>query len=592
VTVLAAPSDAAHAAAPPRADHATVSRATALYGVHAYHTKVPPEGVEPFVLEHSPAGGVVLDPFCGSGMTGVAARRLGRRPILFDLSPAAVHITKGYLSQCETGKFRAATERIASRCEDERALLYRCTCHRCGGSANTAYVIWSDVRACPSCSANFRLWEQRATGLRRLTCPACGTSFVKALGKLVGEAPVSVSLDCVQCGRVEREPTEEDRMRCATSLSGVANWYPRVDFGRNREMWRVGHADLGISTVADFYSPRNLRALAALWAAIHDESDHAVRHALEFTFTAIVNRASRRYQWNAKRPTNVLGGTLYVSSLRYEFNVFDLWRRKVAAVRRYLLATQREHGHAIVAQATATALPLADASIDYCFTDPPFGANIVYSDCSLLWEAWLDRFTSDRHQAVIHRHRKVDDGGKALPEYATLMALSLREIHRVLKPGARATVVFQNTHGEVWEAILEAITSAGFGIEAADTLHKSQPSFKGVKAQLDGERVAASDVVLTLSRAQGRSGSGPARTIEADLSAVWSAVEHAIRAAGGSRRSRSTGHLYAIALAAALNGGMQPTTVSFERVEAWLRERCREVEGSWRFREGNDDDVP
>ena len=44
------------------------------------HTAAMPEGLaEFFVKACSPPGGVVLDPFAGSGTTPVVARRLGRR---------------------------------------------------------------------------------------------------------------------------------------------------------------------------------------------------------------------------------------------------------------------------------------------------------------------------------------------------------------------------------------------------------------------------------------------------------------------------------------------------------------------------------
>ena len=36
---------------------------------------------------------------------------------------------------------------------------------------------------------------------------------------------------------------------------------------------------------------------------------------------------------------------------------------------------------------------LGAESVDYVFTDPPFGSNIFYSDMSLFHEAWLGRRT-------------------------------------------------------------------------------------------------------------------------------------------------------------------------------------------------------
>src|SRR5437763_13957012 len=62
------------------------SKNTPAYNTHSYPTKVPPEAIEPFLRHHTRPGDLVLDPFCGSGMTGLAARRLGRRAELNDLS--------------------------------------------------------------------------------------------------------------------------------------------------------------------------------------------------------------------------------------------------------------------------------------------------------------------------------------------------------------------------------------------------------------------------------------------------------------------------------------------------------------------------
>ena len=97
-------------------------------------------------------------------------------------------------------------------------------------------------------------------------------------------------------------------------------------------MWRAQHEVQGIATSADFFTPRNLHALSALWEAIGQVEEDVIRAGLRFVFTASVNRASRRYQWHPRRPTNVLSSTLYLASLNYEFNVFSLFRRKLATI--------------------------------------------------------------------------------------------------------------------------------------------------------------------------------------------------------------------------------------------------------------------
>ena len=66
---------------------------------------------------------------------------------------------------------------------------------------------------------------------------------------------------------------------------------------------------------------------------------------------------------------------------------------------------------------------ISDASIDYVFTDPPFGSNIYYSEPNLIWEAWLGELTDATEEAVVHR--KNDGGTKRLPDYARLMQAAL-----------------------------------------------------------------------------------------------------------------------------------------------------------------------
>ena len=69
---------------------------------------MPPEAIRPFISAFTQPGETVFDPFCGSGMTGVAALMEGRHALLSDLSPAAVHITRNYTRPCDPDAFAAA----------------------------------------------------------------------------------------------------------------------------------------------------------------------------------------------------------------------------------------------------------------------------------------------------------------------------------------------------------------------------------------------------------------------------------------------------------------------------------------------------
>lgn len=540
------------------------SRATSIYGVHAYHTKVPPEAIVPYLEHYLPRGGVCLDPFAGSGMTGVAALLSGRRAILNDLSPAATHIASNYTTPCDPDAFTRSVRRMLEWAEPQIAPLYAVSCPTCDGPAVTEYLVWSDVRACPQCATPIAVWDGIARGasVRAMRCPSCRREFDKNAARVVGERPVEANLSCERCrGRVAIAVRPEDMALTSRRRVDVPYWYPSIAFGPDWEMWRGGHRELGITEVADFWSNRNLAALSVLHEGTRREPDSRLRSALLFAFTAIVNRASRRYQWNAKRPTNVLGGTLYIASLRYEFNVLSLFRRKVAAVTRYYRAVPGSPGAVTVREGSATDLDhVPSGSVDYCFTDPPFGANIYYADASLMWESWLGRLTDRSLEAVVSRRRQ----GKGLADYQELMSRSFAEIRRCLKPDGLATVVFQNTDESVWRAIQDAAVDGGLHLLAASTLHKLQPSFKGIKATQAGERVAASDVVLTLSPTARRDVQAVAMAADAE-GVVRDALAREIRSAS-TARLRSAAHLYAVAISALLDSGLETDGWTFARV--------------------------
>jgi DNA modification methylase/transcriptional regulator with XRE-family HTH domain len=473
-------------------------KSSTSYRAHSYHTKVPPEAIKPFIEAHTSAGDIVADPFCGSGMTGVAALQTGRRGLLSDLSPAAVHIARNYTSYCAPKDLKSAYDKVAAHVASTMAWLYR---PLGGDKRNIEYMTWSDVFACKHCSHAFAYWDVYRSS-DRIVCSSCGEAGYKPDYKWIGEQPVEVHVT-KSAGRVESRPASEwDKILIGEIEDApIPYWTPSVAFGSDREMWRASHAAMGITDASHFFTRRNLHALSALRHAITMLSDGRVREALMFAFTASVNRASRRYQWNEKRPTNVMTGTLYISSLRYEWNVWSLFRRKVADVIRYYEAFPLNAPKVDVFQRSADDLScVPDGAADLVFMDPPFGSNIFYADSSLLWEAWLGTMTDRSHEMVVNGDSMRVAEAKDLKQYGGLMEQAFSGVSRILRPDGRAVLVFSNSNDEVWEAIQDAMSGAGLSVDEVRLLDKGQPSIKGVKGGQGKERVTQIDLMLTLRR--------------------------------------------------------------------------------------------
>lgn len=481
---------------------------TLVYNVHSYPTKVPHHAILPLIARFTRPAELVLDPFCGSGMAGVASLLLGRNAVLVDIAPAAIHIASNYVTPCDASALASEAKKILERLQGEVAPLYDTVCDRCHGPATIEYTVWSDVFGCTSCGGEILYWDaavdkDAGTVRRTLVCPICGRGSAKVDLLWRRSVPVSTKYSCrAGCGRLtERAITPvEAGLSARIETEPITDWHPSTAFSRNREMWRKSHEVMGITSVDRFYTRRNLRALAGLWREIQAIADARLGSALRFVFTAIVNRASRRYQWNAKRPTNVQTGTLYIASLNYEWNVLSLFRRKLGNVLTYYRTYSNFTGRAVVLRDSATILKdLRENSVDYVFTDPPFGGNIYYSDCALLWESWLGEYTDEQLEILIHRKRR-NRGGNSVADYQRLLTKALTRIYEVLKPDGWASVVFHSSDAVVWHALQQSVDHAGFELVNTTGLNKGQPSIKGLKGKRGEEQVAAVDVILHLRK--------------------------------------------------------------------------------------------
>jgi hypothetical protein len=504
-----------------------------FYKAHSYPTKVPHPAIMRFLLHYTEPGDVVLDGFCGTGMTGLAAQACGmppndlrreieqemgevkwgpRRAVLSDLSPAATFIAAGVNLPVDAKAFDRRSAEILEEFEAEWGWMYKTTDER-GRERTIDYVVWSEVFTCPTCAGPVVFYDvaYRPTTGRvdpSFNCPACGKELTKDTverRKVRTRSLVGDSID-----RVEFRPVE------MVYRSGSAKNVKRPDDGDQAVLRRIAGLTLpgavpaealpietmvhgsrlapkGFTHVHHLWGDRALVSLSALWSTASTEENLPLRTALLFW----IEQAVWGLSWMNRHKTlqfgkiggsavnNYLSGVYYVPSLHAETNpIYNLAGSQVSRGKRASLvktwdASPARVGSVAISTGSSTRLELPDESVDYVFVDPPFGANIPYSDLAILVESWHGVRTNAVEEAVMGRAARFV---RTLSEYGELMQQCFAEFHRLLKPGRWMTVEFSNSSNEVWLTIQHALARAGFVVADTRIIDKEQLSYRQVTA--------------------------------------------------------------------------------------------------------------
>lgn len=479
-----------------------------IYLAHTYHTKVPYKAIMRYILHYTIPGDIIMDAFSGTGMTGVAANLCGdekiveslnltsveigrRKSILSDLSPAASFITANYNMGLDGLKWEKRMERLIKLSEKKYQKFYR-TKHENGEYGEINYIVWSDIFECPNCNNEIvfydNAFDEKTSILKdNFVCPYCDGLLNKSKMNRVYETKYDYALnEFVEIGKQKPvlidyifnkkkyqkklDEFDYDLIKEIDNYS-LNEWFPKDELpsGVNTQQPISSHK---FKHVHQFYTKRNLIILSDLMNRIDSEfkKDLPMKLALQ---SILYNLVSKLVRYNfGKRGNGILNGTLYVSSLNAEANVYKILKGKVKDLTKALIVQSKTTISGI--QSASDSL-LNDNSIDYIFTDPPFGANINYSELNFIWESWLKVKTATKKEAIVNKVQE-----KGLDEYKALISDCFNNYYRVLKPGRWITVEFSNSKASVWNSIQEAMQKAGFVIANVAALDKKQGSFKAV----------------------------------------------------------------------------------------------------------------
>jgi len=520
-----------------------------LYKAHSYHTKVPHLAIVPSILHYTEPGDIVLDGFGGSGMTGVAAQWCGtapaayrhgvesewkkqgrpaprwgaRRVILNDLSPAAAFMAANYNLPFDVDAFSKAGKQLLKDVEHEIGWMYETLQTDGITKGRIEYTVWSEIFTCPHCAGevNFldeALDEDSKRVKDSFSCPHCGADLNKdnlnrvlesridpASGEKWKRVKFCPSLISYVSGGVRREkqPDKSDLAILAKiEAMPLPSDMPTVRFPIEQMYHGSRIAPKGFSHIHHFFLPRAAQAMALLWHKANSHPNFRIREMLLFYVEQAIWGLSvlNRYQpIQQGRPggsqvNRQLTGVYYVGSQHAEcspqYNLGLKLDRLGKAFRDYKTA----NGNAAISTGTATGIPIPDGSVDYVFTDPPFGENIFYADLNFLVESWHRVTTDAKPEAIVDKFKN-----KALPQYQHLMQRCFAEYYRVLKPGRWMTVVFSNSKAAVWNAIQVALQQAGFVVAEVTALDKVQGSYR----QVTSTTAVKQDLVISAYKPNG-----------------------------------------------------------------------------------------
>lgn len=438
---------------------------TSMYLMHKYWARKPHNVVAEYIKHYSKEGEIVLDPFVGSGVTTIEALKHGRKAIAIDLDPMATFITRMTVLPINLEDFKKQFTEIKKKLKTSIDSLYQTTCSKCNKKTIASAFIWKDnkptlVRYTCSCSKGTQWKEVDGSDLQKIK---------------------------------EIEETE------------IPIWYPD-----NELIWNTRVNVHKGTKVSDLFTRRNLIALSKIYHEIEASEDESLRNILEFTFSSALPQASKlvfvirrrgRSKGKVEKSKPEVGSWAtrgyWIPPEHFEINAWNCFENRFKKVYRGKEESNKEIQHVKEASKfdelnndknvltkTHNALELLsiipEESIDYVFTDPPYGDSVPYLELDLMWSSWM-KFDVNFDDEIIISDSPVRKE-KNFDMYRKMLGKGFREIYRVLKKDRYLTVTFHNTDIKIYNTIISSVILAGFELEKIVYQPPARASPKGLLA--------------------------------------------------------------------------------------------------------------
>ena len=395
------------------------------YNMHKYWGKKPASGLMPLIQKYSKPGDTLLDPFSGYGVFCSEGYLSNRSVIVNDLNPIANFISSVLLD--ESVNLDTVRKQWSVIKKEFQPFIDEWYQIKIG---DQTYMPISVLRNKNGLPLAFTYQEGRKTNTM--------------------EIPQEVAKKFLQ----------EERERVIT------DWYPDFRLISNSRI--SAHEGMVLS---DLFTRRTLACHARLFSLIKAHSTESETNLLLLAFTANLANCSKLVPPINTRGALAQGAWMtgfYIGETYIENNVLHYFENRLmkalSGKAEYYACLQRRGKSKtkvayFITKQDAKHLQLEDKSVDYIFTDPPYGDSVPYFEQSVIWNAWLGFLPDYENEIIIsnstERVKDIDDFSRGIND-------SVSEINRVLKDNHFFSITYHSLSGLEWKAVTNACLRNNF----------------------------------------------------------------------------------------------------------------------------------
>lgn len=420
--------------------------------MHKYWGKKPFNLISAFIKRNTQPGEIVLDPFCGSGVTAIEAIKNNRKGITVDINPIAIQLTKVSLTPVPKNDVVSEFKKMEQKLRDKIYSMYESKCPICGRTITTTHTIWNE-------ETPTEVWYKCSCKKGKLIKPAGDQDYKDAFEPNLSPDPYPDN-DMIQNSRINIQEGQK---------------------------------------VSDLFTPRALVGLSYIRTYIDSIENPAVKDIMEIVLTGTLSQASKlvfvirnRKGKDGEKKGAEVGSWVagyWVPEEHFEINVWNCFDNRFSRVLKGIseinslftkppiLLDKYEPDatyNGIIELCSATSLDIPDDYVDYVFTDPPHVNRVLYMEMSLMWNTWLRANNLEWDKEVVISEARTR--GKNSQNYNELIDLAIKEIGRVLKENRTFSIAFNSLDDLEWKALFDVCTKNGFELNDIRPLEYSATS--------------------------------------------------------------------------------------------------------------------